>query len=386
MTALHGSSWNSSTPDDRRVRANRADVAFETVMADRFYSARRKVFGWRNWWLGRTYEHLRPFANTWSALCTLASLPDRAGVRDVLPLLFDALSTYHRAGPAALTGQGPVGFHSSVVPSLRRAGGVCYGDNAWLGLALVRHQELCHDAVSLPLAERLFRFVVTGWSTDDTWAAPGGIRWSIDPAGTSRTTCTNGPAAALGALVHRLTGDLAALEHSISIYRWTRSALGRDDGLYADRIHPDGTVVADLWSHNQGAMIGAGLLLADATGDPGFLADARTTASASLGRFGLDDLCTSGPAANAIFFRNLFLLPPGASPGTISAPDPDSLDADDGTPRAAGRALARAYDDLLWEEEHDRRTIVLQGRGSRLDRMGPRVQIDALLAGAEPHA
>ncbi len=373
MTTEDDSSLTISTPDDRLVRRNRANAAFEAVMADRLHSPKRKVFGWRNWWMARTYEHLWPLANTWSAFCTLASLPDHAGVRDVLPLLLDGLSAYHRDGPDVLTGRGPVGFESTVVPPLGRGGQASYNDNAWLGLALVRHQELMHDDVSLPLAERLFLFVVTGWSAAEGWASPGGIRW--DESGTSRSTCANASAASLGTLLYRLTGSAADLEWAVRIYRWTRSALLREDGLYADRIDPDGTVVPDLWTHNQGSMVGAGVVIGEATGDPTFLTDARATAEAARERFGLDDLVRNGPAFNAVYFRNLFLVTetPGA-PGGREAVD-----------RVAdGCALAGAYDDLIWEER-DRRSGLFPGNGSPLDRMGPLVQLDALLAGAAPH-
>jgi hypothetical protein len=389
-TRMHDCSSTSSTREDRRVRANRADLGFGSIMAERLYSTRRKVFGWRNWWMGRTYEHLWPLANTWSAFCTLASLPERDGVRVVLPLLLDTLPAYHRDGAAVLTGRGPIGFESAVVPPLGRGGDTYFDDNAWLGLALMRHQEICHDDISLRLAERLFRFIVTGWSADDEWALPGGIRWKANPSSTSRNTCANGPAATLGALLHQLTGDPTTLEWAVRIYRWTRAALLRDDDLYADRIDPDGTVIPDLWTYNQGCMVGAGVLLAEATGDPMFLADARSTAMVALERFVLDDLVRNGAAFNAVYFRNLFLLPSGSASDTSSSPgsrppNTGTLDGDEvGAPAAPGWTLAGAYDDLLWEER-DRRTGLFPGSGSPLNRMGPLVQIEALLAGAAPY-
>lgn len=385
MATAHDSSLTISTPEDRRVRRNRADLGFGTVMTDRLYSPQRKVFGWRNWWMARTYEHLWPLANTWSAFCTLASLPDHAGVGDVLSLLLDGLPAYHRDGPDVLTGSGPVGFESTVVPPLGPGGDVYYDDNAWLGLALVRHQELMHDDVSLPLAERLFEYVVTGWSADDEWVVPGGIRWKTNPSNTSRNTCANAPVASLGCLLHRLTGDQGALEWAVRIYRWTRSALLRDDGLYADRIDPRGSVVPDLWTYNQGSMVGAGVLLAEATGDPSYLAEARATATAAAGHYGLDKLVRNGPAFNAVYFRNLFLLPSGSVPDTDpplgSGPSPGASSA---VRQPPGWALAGTYDDLMWEER-DRRNGLFPGGGTPLNKMGPMVQIDALLAGAEPH-
>lgn len=362
-------------------------------MADRLHSPGRKLFGWRNWWMARTYEHLWPVANAWSALCTLASLPDHAGVRDVLSLLLGGLPSYHRDGPAVLAGRGPVGFESSVVPPLGRGGDVYYDDNAWLGLALVRHHVLCDDELSLKTAERLFRFVVTGWASDEGWAVPGGVRWKATPSSTSRHTCVNGPAAALGTVLSQLTGDPGPLEWAVRIYRWTRSALLREDGLYADRVLPDGAIVGDLWTYNQGSMIGAGTLLAESTGDGAFLADARATAAASLARFDFDDLVRNGPAFNAVYFRNLLLLSDTLSdtvtlrdtvPSPCTRPAGSSTADVDVTVAAATRALAGAYDDILWEER-DPRTGVLPGGGSPLSRMGPLVQIDALLAGAAPH-
>ena len=351
--------------DDRQVRRNRADAGFEAIMADRLHSPGRKLFGGRHWWLGRTYEALWPLANAWSACCTLAGLDDHAGVGAVLPLLLDGLPAYHPDGPAVLTGSGPAGFTAVIVSPWGTTGDVYYDDNAWLGLALVRHQELCGDDVSLPLAGRIFDFVASGWSDDD-WAVPGGIRWKDDPASRSRNACANGPAATLAVRLYRLTGDRSLLDWAVRIYGWTRSALLRPDGLYADRISPDGDLVDDLWTYNQGTMIGAGVLLAEATGDPRYLDQARTTATSAMARFTLDDLLDANDLAfNAVYFRNLALL-------DRVVPDP------------AYAAMAAAYDDVMWDDR-DRRTGLFPGPGSPLNRSAPMVQIDALLAGAPPH-
>ncbi|MGH8981465.1 MAG: glycoside hydrolase family 76 protein [Acidimicrobiales bacterium] len=386
MTTAHDDSPAVPTPQDRRVRSTRADFAFDAVMADRLYSTTHQVFGWRHWWMTRTYERLGPFAATWSALCTLASLPGRAGVRDVLPLLLGGLPAYHRDGPSVLVGRGAAAFESTVVPPLGRGGDVIYVDNAELGLALARHHELCGGDVALPLAERLFQLLVTGWSADGTWALPGGIRSTPGHAGTARRTTTNGRVASLGALLYRCTGDARTLEWALRIYRWTRSALLRDDGLYAEHIDPVGTVVTDPWPDAQGVMIGAGVLLGQATGDAALLADARATAAAAAGRLGLDELLSNTPARNAVYFRNLFSLlrVDDVRPGPLPAPQPSPDDV--GVPPAATLAawsLAAAYDDLLWDER-DRRSGLFPGPGSPLSRMGALLAIDALLAGAPP--
>jgi|SRR6185437_11066506 len=372
--------------DDRQVRTNRADAGFETVMADRLHHPTRKLFGFRHWWMGRTYEHLWPLANAWSACCTLAALPDHDGVRAVLPLLLDGVAAYHPDGPAVLTGSGPAGFSSGLIGPSGRGGDVYYDDNAWLGLALVRHQELCGDDVSLPLARRVFDFVASGWSGDDGWAVPGGIRWKDHPSNRSRNACANGPAAALAAGLYRLTGEAVLADWAARLYRWTRSALLRPDQLYADRITPDGDVVGDLWSYNQGAMIGAGVLLAEITGDRDYLDQATATAAAAMAHFTLQRLVEDNTQAfNAIYFRNLALLDRAVGDAVDGAVDGAGGGAADGADVPPYAAVAAAYDDVLWDER-DRRTGLFPGVGSPLNRSAPMVQIDALLAGAPPHA
>ena len=80
-------------------------------------------------------------------------------------------------------------------------------------------------------------------------------------------------------------------------------------GLFADLITPDGAVDRTIWSYNQGTVIGAGVLLHQATGDATYLARSRQVAEASLDRFGrASALATQPPAFVAIYLRNLLLI------------------------------------------------------------------------------
>src|SRR5580700_3070585 len=103
--------------------ARRAETSFAAVTATRLYSSRRHLFGRRRWRLWRSYEHLWPFADAWSAACTLSSLDRESGADSILAGFFDGLAAYHRSHRAALRATGPVGFESSIVaPPLRRGG------------------------------------------------------------------------------------------------------------------------------------------------------------------------------------------------------------------------------------------------------------------------
>ena len=64
-----------------------------------------------------------------------------------------------------------------------------------------------------------------------------------------------------------------------------------------------------FWSYNSGAMIGAGTLLYEATGNRSYLHDAVTEAAGAMRYWTADDRLYSQPAVfNAYLFNNLLLL------------------------------------------------------------------------------
>lgn len=220
---------------------------------------------------------------------------------------------------------------------------------------------------ALALAARVLAFVLGGWSTRDDWARPGGIRWKVATSSRGRNTCANAPTAELAAELHTVTGDADALAWARRIYGWTRATLRRSDGLYADRIAPDGAVEPTTWSYNQGTMIGAGVLLHRATGEPGFLDDALATASACAARFTTEVLLGQDAAFNAVYARNLLLL--------------DQVDPDPDPDRRRGLA---AYSDAMWARQRRWRDGLFAGTRSSFHDTAAMVQVDALLAGARP--
>jgi hypothetical protein len=312
----------------------------------------------------RDYETLWPFADAWSALCTLGSLPGQDETMRLLDTMVIGLRAYSDEREI-MDAAGEAGFQSVVTPPLGSGGDRYYDDHAWLGLALVRHHELTGDPALLRLAARVFFFAVSGWSADTTWAVPGGMRWKEPPTNRSRNACANGPTAALAAKLHERTGDVSFIEWATRIYDWTRRALLGPDALYMDRIAPDGTRTPTIWSYNQGSMIGSGVLLGRQTGDSSYLDQAVETAAAYVGGTTVPDLVAQDPAFNAVFFRNLLVL-------DRERPDPRY------------RALASDYGERLWESGRTGRGL-FAGNGSPLNNASAMLQIYALLAGAEPH-
>lgn len=355
------------TPSLEKQALDQAIATFAAVSAPRLYSRHHGLFGRRRRWIfRRKYEDLWPFADAWSALCTLGSLPGHKDALTLLDAMVDGLWSYC-GRPAAAKEDGDIGFESVVSPPLGGGGGDrFYDDNAWLGLALVRHHELTGDPELLRLARRVFSFVVSGWSTDDTWQIPGGIRWKEPTNNRSRNTCVNGPASELGVKLHEKTRESIYLDWAVRIYDWTRTALLEPDGVYADRIASDGTRNETIWSYNQGTMIGAGVLLYRQTGDPSYLNNSLETASAYLDCRDATELLTQDPAFNAVFLRNLLLL-------------------DQEHPNGQYRSTAAEYGSAMWANSRLRHGL-FAGNGSPLNNAAAMVQVYALLAKADPHA
>jgi hypothetical protein len=341
----------------------RAGATFDALYAPGLFRRRTHLWGHRRFWLLRNNEALWPYADAWSAVCTLAALGGPTRIDSSLPGFFRGLRAYHRGHLASTD---PIGFES-VAPFPHGPGGdVFYDDNTWLGLALCHHHALTRSDEAADLSRRLLQFVLTGWSTDTTWSHPGGIRWKVPASNRSRNTCSNAPVAELAALIAMRDGDKSTLDWAKRIYARVHESLEVSGGLYLDQIAPDGTVLPDIWSYNQGTMIGAGVLLHRATDQSEYLTRADLTAQAALAHFSVNRLVGQDAAFNAVFFRNLLLL--------------DAV-----SPNPAYRALAEEYGDRMWIERRDPLTGLFSGGKSFLNNTAPMIQIYALLSGSAPH-
>ena len=174
-----------------------------------------------------------------------------------------------------------------------------YDDNAWIGLCFAQLHLQTDEGRWLRRARKVFRFVRAGQDPD------GGMRW-VERRRT-RHTCSAAPAAQLALRMHLADGDDATLGFARRTLAWLDRTLRVRGGLYADHIGRHGVNTA-LWTYNQGAPVGAHVLLHIATGDETALAQARSTATASLRRFGPDRTWRHPPVFNAVWFRNLLAL------------------------------------------------------------------------------
>ncbi|SDS32957.1 glycoside hydrolase family 76 protein [Actinopolymorpha singaporensis] len=276
------------------------------------------------------YSYLWPMREATAATIDLSIVPGtgsrfRSDVRD----RFAGLSAYLNPD------HDPPGYASYVVPPLGGGGDLFYDDNSIVGLEFVRRYLLENRLADRRRAEQIFDVLVGGWDTDTSHACPGGMFW-VDATWTSiRAANVTGLTAELAAHLYELTRDKSYLDWAERLYDWNRTCLRSSEGLYQNDISLDGTVNPTLWIYNSGAMIGAGALLHRATGDPRYLAQARTDAAAALDYWTDGNRYYDQPAVfNAIFFKNLMLL--------------DSVRHD-----SRYRAVVEAYAEHVWGHNRD---------------------------------
>jgi len=273
---------------------------------------------------GEPFSFLWPFSQALAATVSLANIP-HLGVslarelQSRLTGLNSYLDTDNSGASEGTYTSTLAAFDGTVAPPTGPGGTKYYDDNDWVALELVRLYQLTHSAALLGSAEGIMAFEIAGWQESPELACPGGLPFSNEASDNERNTVTTAPAAELGVLLYRLSGNAQDLQFAEKAYEWVRSCLQQPANLYADHIGRHGTVEPKLWSYNQGSMIGAGTLLYQATGDAAYLFQARQTADAALAYFNNERLGSEIPFFVSVYFRNLLYLdsvthdPPGPS-------------------------------------------------------------------------
>ncbi len=310
-----------------------------------------------------TYACLWPFTNATAATVFLYATPGESHY--LADTLARAVGLGHYADTAEVAPGGapqPPAYQSAVAPPLGPGGATYYDDNAWSGLDLIHAYLATKNATYLTVAQNEFNYAVSGWDQSTTDGCPGGVFWE-DVAGSQRNATANGANAELGAELSLLTNNATDLSWATRMYQWAVGCLGTSSGLYNDHVNPNGSVNSTIWSYNQGVMVGAGVLLTKATGATSYLTQAEQTANAAVAYFGTGTvLLNQGPAFNAIYFRDLFLLNQVA-------------------PNAGYASEAQSFATTMWSQ---RQLSGLIDPQYGVNGTAPMVEINALLGGSAP--
>jgi Glycosyl hydrolase family 76 len=306
----------------------RAQLAFE-AMQKGYYILGSGLYK------GEPFSYLWPFSQALAATVSLANVPAlRASMTRELKARMVGLRTYldlNNSGATEGTYTSTLGaFDGTAAPPVGPGGAKYYDDNDWVGIELVRLYRLTHETAALGSAEAIMAFEMAGWQTSPELGCPGGLPFSNLLENTDRNTITTAPAAELALQLYRLTGNAQYLQFAVGAYEWVRTCLLQPNNLYGDHVNRKGVVEPHLYSYTQGVMIGAGTLLYQATGNSGYLYQARQTAAAALAYFTPERLGAENPFFPSIYFRNLLYL--------------DAVTHDPPGPK-----IAQAYVDYAWQ-------------------------------------
>lgn len=237
--------------------------------------------------------YLWPYSQAVYAMLEVALIHDVGARPDLRDLVAHGLQglTYYANGP---------GYDSSISDPSHH--GTYYDDDAWTDLDFLTAYDLTKSEVWLNKASDLFAFLETGI------AKTGGVYWNTDR--TRRTISSTAPTIEAALRLYAITEQPHYLEIAMELYNWVQAHLMLKSGLYADHVRTNGTVDRSIWSYNQGAMIGAGVLMYQSTGNKIYLKRAERTASAMAKLWsGSEARALHNPTVfNAIYFRGLLRL------------------------------------------------------------------------------
>jgi hypothetical protein len=243
-------------------------------------------------------------------------------------------------------------------------GDVYYDDNEWIAQDFLDADAAWGDSSARARALRIFTGVVKAWDGNAAHPCPGGIQWTTAAGNDDRNTVTTANGAVLGLRLYALEPSPALLYWSRRMLDWLDRCMLAPNGLYWDHIDAVGDIDQAQWSYNQGSLVGALVLLYQATHDPLALARAERVAQNALAYFDATRLAGEPPEFAAIFFRDLL---------SLAAVDHDTAYVD----------AAEAYATQAWSSLRDARTGLYSFAGpTRLLEQAALVQLYAALATA----
>jgi hypothetical protein len=155
-----------------------------------------------------------------------------------------------------------------------------YDDNAWIALAQLDAYDATHESRYLELAKRTYNFVVSGHSRD----LGGGIFWR-ETGKTSKNACINAPAMDLAARLILDTKQAVYLDTAKDLHSWIGCLIDPKDSLLYDSIDLKGRIGRTKWTYNSALMIRGDIALYKATGDAGYLSEAKKIAQSAFQRW-----------------------------------------------------------------------------------------------------
>jgi hypothetical protein len=325
----------AATPTTAQTNANHAVAAYNAMQKNFFVQGGKSLYRQTSPSTyprsGNPYSYLWEFSRALLGTLALAGVPTNlvggTNYASAVQNRFTGLANYWgaQANPPA---------YDSYVVSLG-GGDKYYDDNAWIALALIQQYRM-GLTTSLDRAKQLFSFALAGWDTNPGDPDPGGVYWVNQGVGYGLTNHDRGTGATagnaeLGYHLHLLTGSAAydgdgtvsssppSLGAS-NMVNWVQSHVDSTQsgsGLYWNVVRSDGSIDTNLWSYNQGVMIGANVLQYQLTNNSAYLSQAIATANKALSTYG--NFQGQPPSFNVMLFQNMLMLYPYATSSVQSS-------------------------------------------------------------------
>lgn len=258
------------------------------------------------------WPHSRALVGT-LALAGIPGVDERAAVKDRI----DALAWYWD-GRA---------FASYVLPPFGNGGDRYSDDNTWIALALVQAQRM-HLSSSIKRAQQVFTYLQSTWDSTS-----GGLFWVEQGRGFGLSNHDRGAGATAGAAMLGFhLGEQTIGKHLLEWVSQNLDSSGTGEGSFYNAVRQDGSVDTNVWSYNQGIMLGAHLLHYRVSSEVQSLGLAESIARQTLATFG--EFTGQPPSFNAMCFQNLLML---------------HSDSSDAELRERILHVMRAYADWAWD-------------------------------------
>ncbi|ORY00371.1 glycosyl hydrolase [Clohesyomyces aquaticus] len=185
-----------------------------------------------------------------------------------------------------------------------------YDDEGWWALAWIASYDLTHDPKYLNSAKNIFGDMIGGWTTNCT----KGIWW--DKSKSSITAIANELFLSVAAhLANRVPEDEKENYIGWAQEEWdwfSGTGIINSDGLINDGLDLKtcGSNGKEVFTYNQGVVLGGLAELADATGDDSYIASAKAIADSALNKMTENGILTEAKGHNddtAGMFKGAFV-------------------------------------------------------------------------------
>ena len=323
---FNASAAEAATPTTQQTNATRAITAYNALQKY-FYvqdgtSLYRETYPWSG---GNKYSFLWPFSRALVGTLALAGVPTSltggTSYASAVQDRFKGLANYW-------DGAASTPAYDSYVIS-QGGGDKFHDDNAWTSLALIQQYRM-GLSTTLDRAKQLFTYEQSGWDTNAADPDAGGLFWVQQGSGLGLTNHDRGTGATAGAAelgfhLHLLTGSatydgdgtVTAAPKALgatNMMNWVNAFVDSSKtgaGLFWNVVRIDGSIDTNLWSYNQGVMIGANVLRYQVSGNATYLNQAVAIANNAFTAYG--NFQGQPPSFNVMLFQNLLMLFPFAS-------------------------------------------------------------------------